>query len=1485
MFPFRPSRRPAMTGATLLLMLTACQSGPPAPEGVPGAATNLLTVEATSSTSLRLSFDGTLGDNQLDVSSYVVTAPSGAPLKLLGAHADSEGKKIDLATSPQQNVPYVLTFKGLTNASGKVLTTKTSVTGSVTPAPVLRNAVPLSNTQLVLTFIDPATGSNAVLDDSATEPSNYRIAVGTESTATSAASTVLRSLFASTSVAVEKIRISDDRSSVVLTTAPMPEGAVQVSAAGVRAKTESSQGAPALVDPFQSTAEFTAVAAVDRARPTITRVTSLSNTTVQVLFSEALTADAADLTHYVIRDTAGAPLAVARTELSEFRTAVILTTSPQTPMAQYTVEATGLVDMANNPLDLAASHTSFNGTSSHGPGASDITPPRVVNAGATSNTTVQVSFSEPLQSAGAEDPTHYRITGVSAPTTTKQTAGAVGMGGVNPQTITLDVTAARLVGDGSTVELTTRPQSDVKYEVAVSAVKDRAGNPLAPPERGVDPSRATFVGLPAGGTALDTDSDGLSDADEMRGWTIRITDISGAVKSYEVTSDPTRADTDGDGLGDRDEKTYQTNPRTADSDDDQISDNDELNVYYTTPNDADSDNDTLGDGLEINFFKTSPLLDDTDGDQLKDWQEVISSVRNPRIADLPLSDIEIGGVDLRLDTRITATSDKGSRTLETKSASTTLQDSQSTSTERADTHTSEWFAKAGVEVGGFYNWGISEGIARGGISVNVSAEAGGGGSDTTTFTRSSVEASQREYATTLSTDKEVTVNESVTREVVGADLAVGLTVKNAGNITFTIRNLEVTALMPDPRHLGSFIPVATLRADGADGITVGPFSPSRGPFRFKATQVFPSLVEQLMQDPKGLIFRVVNYDLTDELGRNFAYTSQQINERTAQVVIDYGGAWPEERYRVATSSTFDASGRPAGRSLQSIMEDVLGLKHYDASADAGLSPAERHASYSTKMVDGVEVLWRVRELSKDDPVVGAGLDPKKQRWFVIRDNTLNDALSFGPTVVQSGQTLRLVFNQDLDGDGLTYSEEQLYGTSDKNTDSDDDSIPDAEELYGPLNGAGQRQPLTTEIDGQLRPLRSNPIARDSDGDGLSDCQELHPDRCPMYKNSTTPPTAYTHQLDPSDADTDGDSISDGAELAGYTITSLTGSIITVYSDPFKTDSDGDLLPDDVERILGTNPGVADRDYIADDDGDGLTNDQEMNSGWQVKTVDVNGMTTTRTVHSDKSRPDSDGDGLDDRQERQLGLDPTRADTDGDGMRDPAEVTLTTNPLDADTDNDLRSDGDEVDTPWLVYNVPVYSSPLLPDEDGDGLNDLGEKTVGTNPKKRDTDEDGTSDGAEVTLNATIPVGEKLNPLAKDKRVRVTYLGLRVDGSCDGDDDTELRGRLGEFWNASQNEYYMIPDDASYQKDTYYRFPDGLSRAHTMLETNTLKLLGWYMYEYDSGTDDDVTAPSADVKFNEVTEKLKTATMDSTCKGGTGEGDATIHFEYKIEWLNE
>lgn len=140
----------------------------------------------------------------------------------------------------------------------------------------------------------------------------------------------------------------------------------------------------------------------------------------------------------------------------------------------------------------------------------------------------------------------------------------------------------------------------------------------------------------------DTDGDFIIDVNEMIGWPVTYTDITGN-HTINVTSDPNAADTDGDGLSDLWEHNCyinSTNPRDVDTDHDGLTDPIEL-IMGTNPLNFDTDGDGLDDATEINF-RSNPNMIDTDGDLLPDFLEFMlsSDPTNPDTDNDGLTDAE-----------------------------------------------------------------------------------------------------------------------------------------------------------------------------------------------------------------------------------------------------------------------------------------------------------------------------------------------------------------------------------------------------------------------------------------------------------------------------------------------------------------------------------------------------------------------------------------------------------------------------------------------------------------------------------------------------------------------------------------------------------------------------------------------------------------------------------------------------------------------------
>lgn len=186
------------------------------------------------------------------------------------------------------------------------------------------------------------------------------------------------------------------------------------------------------------------------------------------------------------------------------------------------------------------------------------------------------------------------------------------------------------------------------------------------------------------------------------------------------------------------------------------------------------------------------------------------------------------------------------------------------------------------------------------------------------------------------------------------------------------------------------------------------------------------------------------------------------------------------------------------------------------------------------------------------------------------------------------------------------------------------------------------------------------------------------------------------------------------------------------------DSDGDGITDCLETQLGLDPNDA-LDADRDLDGDGLTNRQEVNYGTRPDLADsdndgVSDADEINLHNTDASDADTDLDGMHDGYEITYGLNPSDAadgsttDSDGDGLTNSQESELGTHPSLADTDGDGLDDNYEVIfglDPLVDQGIDVTT-----DTDGDTLPDFIEQQVGLNPldaadAQQDLDGDGYS----------------------------------------------------------------------------------------------------------------------------------------------------------------
>ena len=183
--------------------------------------------------------------------------------------------------------------------------------------------------------------------------------------------------------------------------------------------------------------------------------------------------------------------------------------------------------------------------------------------------------------------------------------------------------------------------------------------------------------------------------------------------------------------------------------------------------------------------------------------------------------------------------------------------------------------------------------------------------------------------------------------------------------------------------------------------------------------------------------------------------------------------------------------------------------------------------------------------------------------------------------------------------------------------------------------------------------------------------------------------------------------------------------------------------------------------------------------------------------------DSDNDGMLNTWEDEHGLDPTDPedaddDPDNDGLSNLEEFLLDTNPRNPDTDNDGLADG------WEAQRMPDFD-PLDPfdglfDADGDGLSFAQEHlTHGTDPHDWDTDGDGLSDGYEIQIGT--------NPLKWDSDGDGLSDGEEIEAGTDPNDPDSDDDGIDDGWEFKRGAFNPLDDsDGLADEDT-----DGLSNA--------------------------------------------------------------------------
>lgn len=339
---------------------------------------------------------------------------------------------------------------------------------------------------------------------------------------------------------------------------------------------------------------------------------------------------------------------------------------------------------------------------------------------------------------------------------------------------------------------------------------------------------------------------------------------------------------------------------------------------------------------------------------------------------------------------------------------------------------------------------------------------------------------------------------------------------------------------------------------------------------------------------------------------------------------------------------------------------------------------------------------------------------------------------------------------DPDSDGMSNYDEYVWATNPLESDTDGDGLADGLEL----SGAGDQDPSS----------QTNPLAFDTDGDGLGDGVE----------DSNLNGMVDLLETDPTLIDSDGDSIDD----------------LTEWGNPQAPprDFDGDGVPDALDPD-SDNDGVPDLEEAGDsavwtkpmdNDGDGIPDFQDDDS-------DNDGIPDTTEALADSDldgfpNPDVDGDGipnvqdLDSDDDGAPDQDEGTGDTDSDGIPnfvdpiddpieppDPGDLSAPKAPAEDEAPTTPVADEPDPNTPPPKVRPQPLAPPITipppddnPDWDGDGLSNLAEEVLGTDPRSADTDSDSIRDDIEI--------GSEFAPFDTDGDGFLDALDLDSDGDA-------------------------------------------------------------------------------------------------------------------------
>lgn len=459
------------------------------------------------------------------------------------------------------------------------------------------------------------------------------------------------------------------------------------------------------------------------------------------------------------------------------------------------------------------------------------------------------------------------------------------------------------------------------------------------------------------------------------------------------------------------------------------------------------------------LYGTSPVLDDTDGDGISDAREInelsfdpqINPYKfNPLVADVPRL-----GLVLRSAPSIRLFLTDALAETRTISVVRTQQTTVDVIQNVTDIVTESFAQNQNSATDTTFNSGVAGDVTLTDSISKTMSEA-----VELDFTREQSVQNRKALTEIEAIEKNRVITAS------GGVIKFTVEIENRGNVAFQVATLVLSVVMPDPSHPGKFLPVANLV-----GETIPPFYDPYPPFVIPPGGKFPAVVfanttltlttaKQLLRDAKSLIVSVAGLELLDAAGVPFAFRFQDINSRTAQIVIDYAGLRPPERYLVATNADPNNPGITAGHALRDILRIPFEAGAIDWGGQQKTGLLGLRGDPNVRAAKQKNAFWLAIRTR------GNGANKKVTRFSMLEQD-----FDFENIKLKAGDTLYLVYMEDKDGDGVFSRQERLLGTSDLLADSDGDGWSD---FY------------------EINVSHTDPNNADTDGDGVIDSKDSAP---------------------------------------------------------------------------------------------------------------------------------------------------------------------------------------------------------------------------------------------------------------------------------------------------------------------------------------------------------------------------------------------------------